>query len=513
MFRDSNVEGIVRFSKRSFHATRITDLCIEICTGYNSTDLNLYMPDALGYLRNMLSRSYSSLLQRTQNLSIEFLNSLDRRPVGRPVSFAALVEGAGTPLPAKGEDPIQVIEQLSKAVGPGLVATPGPRYFGFVIGGSVPASLAADWLTSVWDQNGFSYASSPAAAAVEHIAAHWLLDIFGLPQGSSVGFTTGGTMANFTGLAAARHALYRKLDWDVERQGLIGAPPVTVVTSDESHISLFAALQMLGFGRDRAVRIPTDDQGRMRPEELRSALAGIGMPVLVCAQAGNVNTGAFDPLFDIAECVHAHSGWLHVDGAFGLWAAASPRHRELVRGVELADSIAVDCHKWLNVPYDSGVVFVRDPQAHRAAMSLGAAYYVPLPEHARDNHDWVPEASRRARGFAVYAALRSLGRDGIAEMIDRCCALARRMAERLHKGEGVQILNDVVLNQVLVRFGDSDASTAEAIRSVQEEGTCWLSGTTWHGLRAMRIAVSNWSTTEADIDLSADAILKCAGVR
>jgi glutamate/tyrosine decarboxylase-like PLP-dependent enzyme len=420
----------------------------------------------------------------------------------------------GGPLSASGEDPIQVIGHLAKVIEPGLVATAGPRYFGFVIGGSVPAAMAADWLTSAWDQNGFSHASSPAAAAVEDIAARWLLDIFGLPQGSSVGFTTGCTMANFTGLAAARHALFRQLDWDVERQGLMGAPPITVVTGEESHVSIFASLQMLGLGRDRVVRVPADDQGRMRPRDLQCALAGIRTPVLVCAQAGNVNTGAFDPLSEIADCVHEHAGWLHVDGAFGLWAAASPAYRGLLTGIASADSIAVDCHKWLNVPYDSGVVFVRDPAAHHAAMSLSAAYYAPLPDQARDNHNWIPEASMRARGFAVYAALRNLGRAGTADMIDRCCALARRMADRLSQGADVQILNEVVLNQVLVRFsppggGDADAFTADVIRRVQEDGTCWLSATTWRGMHAMRISVSNWSTSEDDIDLSAAAILRC----
>ena len=420
-------------------------------------------------------------------------------------------------MPAEGEDPVQVIEHLCRTIDPGLVATAGPRYFGFVIGGALPAAIAADWLASVWDQNGFSYASSPAAAAVEDIAARWLIEIFGLPQGTSVGFTTGCTMANFTAIAAARHALYRKLGWDVERHGLLGAPPITVVTSDESHVSVFASLQMLGLGREQVVRIPTDERGRMRPRELRSTLAGIDTPALVCAQAGNVNTGAFDPIFEIAECAHDHSAWLHVDGAFGAWAAVSPVYRGLAAGLELADSIAVDCHKWLNVPYDSGLVFVRDSSAHRAAMSLGAAYYVSPPELSRENHDWVPEASRRARGFAVYAALRTLGRMGLAGMIERCCSLARRMADRLSQGAGVEILNDVILNQVLVRFvppsgGDPDVFTAEVVRRVQEEGTCWLSGTKWHGMIAMRISVSNWSTAEADIDASAAAILRCAGL-
>src|ERR1700733_10944335 len=339
----------------------------------------------------MLPHAFGTLLQRTHDLAIEFLDGVDRRPVGPSVDFTALVESVGGPLPAEGENPIQAIEHLCRTIDPGLVATVGPRYFGFVIGGALPAAVAADWLASAWDQNGFSYASSPAAAAVEDIAARWLLDIFGLPRGSSVGFTTGCTMANFTGLAAARHALFRQLDWDVERQGLIGAPQVTVVTSEESHVSIFAGLQMLGLGRDRVVRVAADEQGRMRPRDLRCALAEIRTPVLVCAQTGNVSTGAYDPVLEIAEIVHEHGGWLHVDGAFGLWAAASPAYRELVRGIEFADSLAVDCHKWLNVPYDSGVVFVRDPAAHHAAMSLSAASYAPLPDQARANHTWAPD--------------------------------------------------------------------------------------------------------------------------
>ena len=323
-------------------------------------------------------------------------------------------------------------------------------------------------------------------------------------------------MANFTGLAAGRHALLAKLGWDVERQGLFGAPAITVVTSDESHVSVFASLQMLGLGSERVVRVPSDDQGRMRSDQLRLILASIQTPVLVCAQAGNVNTGSFDPISEIAACVREHAGWLHVDGAFGLWAAASPAHGSLAQGIELADSVSVDCHKWLNVPYDSGVVLVRDSAAHQAAMTLNASYYVTALRAERDNCNWVPEASRRARGFTVYAALRFLGRNGIGELIDRCCARARQMASRLAQAPGVTILNEVVLNQVLVRFSDpygmdDDEFTAKVIGRVQEDGTCWLGGTMWHGMHAMRISISNWSTTEKDIDLSAEAILRCAG--
>ena len=421
----------------------------------------------------------------------------------------------GGELPVEGEASLHVIQQLWKVADPGLVATVGPRYFGFVVGGSLPVAVAVDWLTTTWDQNGGLYVLSPAAAAAELVAGGWLIDLFGLPRESSVGFVTGGTMANFTALAAARHALFHKLDWDVEEQGLIGAPEITVVTNDESHVSIFASLQMLGLGRGRVVRVPTDEQGRMRPEELKRLLAGIHTPVLVCAQAGNVNTGAFDPIPEIAECVQDYPAWLHVDGAFGIWAAASPRYQALAKGLELADSVSVDCHKWLNVPYDSGVVFVRDAAAHHAAMTLNAPYYVTAPGAERDNSNWVPEASRRARGFTVYAALRSLGRTGIAELVDRCCRLAQQMAALLAQGPGVEILNDVVLNQVLVRFtppagGDANAFTVAVIKRVQEDGTCWLGGTTWHGLRAMRVAVSNWSTTEKDIEVSAAAILRCA---
>jgi len=457
------------------------------------------------------------LLQRTCEIANEYLETVSDRPVALPVDFQDVLASMGGELPLAGEPALQVIEQLRQAADPGLVATAGPRYFGFVVGGSLPAALAADWLATAWDQNAGLYVLSPAAAAAELIAAGWLVDLLGLPEGSGVGFVTGGTMANFTALAAGRHALFRQLDWDVEERGLIGAPEITVVTNEESHVSIFASLQMLGLGRERVIKVPADEQGRLRPDELQRLLGDIRTPVLVCAQAGNVNTGAFDPLPEISACVREHAGWLHVDGAFGVWAAASPRHRALAKGLELADSVAVDCHKWLNVPYDSGVVIVRDAAAHHAAMTLNAPYYVTAPGAERDSSNWVPEASRRARGFAVYAALRSLGRQGIAELVDRCCRLAKQMAGLLAEGAGVEILNDVVLNQVLVRFtppagGDPDAFTAAVIKRVQEDGTCWLGGTTWHGMRAMRVAVSNWSTTEQDIEISAAAILRCAEV-
>ncbi|HEX3249541.1 MAG TPA: aminotransferase class V-fold PLP-dependent enzyme [Pyrinomonadaceae bacterium] len=457
-----------------------------------------------------------NLLNTTSELANEFLDGVAERAVARPVDFEKLLaELNGAGLQHEGDDPKQIVSQLARLAEHAIVATAGPRYFGFVVGGSLPIALATDWLTSAWDQNGAFFAHSPLAAAVEKIAGDWLIDLFGLSKDSSVGFVTGGTMGNFTGLAAGRHALLQELGWDVEKQGLIGAPKITVVASEESHVSVFACLQMLGLGSERVVRVPADGQGRMSADQLRSILAGIETPVLVCAQAGNVNTGSFDPIPEIVSLIHDRPSWLHVDGAFGLWAGASGAHRSLVQGIELADSVSVDCHKWLNVPYDSGIAFVRDAAAHRAAMTLHASYYVTAHSAERDNCDWVPEASRRARGFTVYAALRFLGRKGIEELIDRCCRLARRMADRLAKDPAVSVLNNVVLNQVLVRFSDSSGSgsdefTAEVIRRVQEEGTCWLGGTTWRGMRAMRISISNWSTTERDIDLSADAILRCA---
>jgi glutamate/tyrosine decarboxylase-like PLP-dependent enzyme len=457
------------------------------------------------------------LLGETAKLAADFLERLPDRPVWPPVDLAALREALGGPIPEQGEAAEAVIESLAARAEPGLVASAGPRYFGFVIGGGVPAALAADWLTSAWDQNAAMYATSPAASVIEEVAAGWLVDLFGLPAGSSVGFVTGATMANFTALAAARHRVLGKAGWNHEEDGLTGAPRIAIVAGDEAHVTIFVSLQMLGLGRGQVHRVAADGEGRMRADALRETLARLEGPTIVCAQAGNVNSGAFDPLPDIAGAVHERpNAWLHVDGAFGLWAAASPGLRDRIPGLELADSWTTDSHKWLNVPYDSGIVVVRDAAAHHAAMTLGAAYYVETAGGERDPYNWVPESSRRARGFAVYAALRSLGRAGLAAMLDRCCGLARRMADGLRGAEGVTILNDVVLNQVLVRFepaggGDAtaDAFTRAVIAAVQADGTCWLGGTTWHGMAAMRISVSNWSTTEADADQSVAAILRC----
>lgn len=444
-------------------------------------------------------------LRRASELATSWLASLPERPVGVPVAPADVRSRLGGPLGLEGEDPAEVIDTLAVALEPGLVATPGPRYFGFVTGGSLPAALAADWLVSAFDQNAAMYVMSPGTAVVEEAVAGWLLDLFGLPQQSGVGFVTGGQMANLSCLAAARHALLAAAGWDVEADGLRDAPELTVIVGEQAHATVFQALRLLGLGSAQARRVPADDQGRMLIGELRRTLELADGPVLVCAQAGEVNTGATDPLREITGAVAGHGqAWLHVDGAFGLWAAASPALRPLVDGAELADSWATDAHKWLNVPYDCGVAIVRDATTLSAALAMGAAYLEG--SDARDAYMFTPEASRRARALPVYAALRSLGRHGVAELVERCCALARLAAEELSHCAAVEVLNDVVLNQVLFRV--AGANTAAVIEWVRRDGICWLGGTSWHGEPAIRLSVSNWSTTEADILRSTAAIAR-----
>jgi glutamate/tyrosine decarboxylase-like PLP-dependent enzyme len=452
-------------------------------------------------------------LVRAQELALDFIASLPSRPVGARADAASLLAALGGPIPASGEDAVDVVEHLARSADPGLVATAGPRFFGFVIGGSVPAARAIDSLVGTWDQNAALFAASPAAAVVEDVAAGWILDVLGLPAAASVGFVTGGQMANFTCLAAARHAVLERAGWDVERDGLIGAPRVNVVVSAESHATILAALRLVGLGSGGAIRVPTDAQGRMLGEALTKVLASLEGPTIVCAQAGNVDTGAFDELAAIGALTRAQGAWLHVDGAFGLWAAAAPDRRHLVEGLPLADSWATDAHKWLNVPYDCGIAIVADPATHHGSMTVRGAYLLRGSDGERDNHDWVPESSRRARGFVVYAALRSLGRSGVADLVERSCRLAARMADLLGEEPGITVLNDVVLNQVLLRVEpqdgrDPDQLTREAIAGIQADGTCWLGGTRWHDRQAMRISISNWSTTEADIDRSAAAIVR-----
>lgn len=454
------------------------------------------------------SAVFDEYLERAGAHAGRYLRRLPDRHVGARASREELLTALHVPLPQQGDEGGEVIDLLAGNAEQGAVACNSPRYFGFVIGGAYPVALAADWLVSTWDQNAGIYAISPLVSVVEEVAAQWLLDLFDLPRESGVGFVTGCQMANFTCLAAARHAVLERAGWDVEADGLIGAPRIHVVASAEAHVTIDVALRYLGLGTRSVHRVATDEQGRMDADALRDVLATLEGPVIVCAQAGNVNTGAFDPLAEIGRLARERGAWLHVDGAFGLWARASARHRPLADGVELADSWATDAHKWLNVPYDSGVAMVRDAAAHRAAMTSVAAYLVQTQGAERDAVDWVPEFSRRARGVPVYATLRALGRDGVQDLVDRCCARARQMAEALAREDGVRILNEVALNQVLVRFGDSDELTRAVIDGVQREGTCWLGGTTWKGQGAMRISVSNWATSEEDAARSAQAITR-----
>ena len=390
------------------------------------------------------------------------------------------------------------------------MASAGPRYFGFVIGGALPVAVAADWLTSAWDQNGGGYVVSPALSVAEEVAAGWVRDLLGLPAGCSVGFVTGCQMAHFTCLAAARHAVLRDAGWDVEAEGLQGGPAVRVIAGEQMHVTVTVACRMLGLGAGRVRLVSTDDQGRMLTAELETALAEQDGPTIVCAQAGEINTGAFDPIADIIELCRARGAWCHIDGAFGLWAAVSPRRRGLLQGFERADSWATDGHKLLNVPYDCGIAAVADPSAHRDAMTSTSAY---IPAHDADipwGLDWTPEFSRRARGVPLYAALRSLGRAGLAKMIDGCCDRAEQMADRLAAEDGVEVLNDVVLNQVLVRFDNDDKATNAVIDRTQADGTCWLSGSSFRGQTVMRVSVVGWQTTADDVSRSAEAILAAA---
>jgi glutamate/tyrosine decarboxylase-like PLP-dependent enzyme len=454
-----------------------------------------------------MHKNISSLLGRVQHHASAWFASLDSREVRATISADELRKALGGPLTDEAIDPADVIEVLANAGMRGTVASAGPRYFGFVVGGSLPAALAADWLVSSWDQNCGIYALSPLTSVIERITGSWLLELAGLPSTMSFGFVTGCQMANFTALAAARHGVLQKAGWDVEADGLFGAPPIEVLVSEEAHYTIFMALRLLGLGSARVRRIPTDDQGRMRARDLNDALRAHRGPRIICAQAGNVNTGAVDPLNEIAASAKDCGAWFHVDGAFGLWAAASPDRAALVSGVEKADSVATDAHKWLNVPYDCGIVFCADEAAHRGAMSLAAAYIVATKEE-RDPHEFVPEESRRARAIPVYAALRSLGRKGLAELIERNCRQAHRFAEALQSA-GYDVLNDVTLNQVLVSFGDAE-QTQRVIKAVQEDGTCWCSGTVWKGRTAMRISVSNWSTTDEDVEKSIKAMVSVA---
>jgi glutamate/tyrosine decarboxylase-like PLP-dependent enzyme len=444
------------------------------------------------------------VLESAWRRSVRYLGELPQRSVTPGDAALAALQGLDVPLPVDGHAPADTLGLLDELVSPATMAMVGPRFYGFVTGGSLPAALAANWLAGTWDQNAAFYSATPGVARLEQVALRWLLELLDLPRECGAGFVTGATLANFTALAAARHAVLARAGWNVEADGLFGAPPITVLAGAEAHPSLLKALGMLGLGRSRIVRVPVDAQGRMRAD----ALPAIAGPTILCVQAGNVNTGACDPLVQLVPLARGRDAWVHVDGAFGLWARASARHRALVAGIEQADSWATDAHKWLNVPYDSGLALVRDAGALSAAMAVSADYLPAAAGAERAPCDYTPELSRRARGIEIWAALHSLGRRGVAELVDRNCAQAREFAARL-AAAGYQVLNDVVLNQVLVCFGDA-ARTRAVVAALQREGTCWCGVTVWQGRTAMRISVSNWSTQDEDVERSIAAMLRVA---
>jgi glutamate/tyrosine decarboxylase-like PLP-dependent enzyme len=438
------------------------------------------------------------LLARTARLAADWLRSQDARPVRVSASAAELRERLGGPLPAAPADPLAVVEELAAAAEPGLVAIPSGRYFGFVIGGGLPAAVAADWLTSAWDQCAGPYVCGPAAAVAEEVAGGWLRDLLGLPGRASFAFVPSCQTAHLTMIAAARHHVLRAAGWDTEESGMSGAPSILVLTGERRHATVDRSLRLLGIGRSEVVQVPADDEGRMLPDRLRATLAGWRGPAIICAQAGEITTGAFDDLAAIADIAKAAGAWVHVDGAFGIWAAVSPALRHLVTGLERCDSWAFDAHKWLNVPYDSGLAFCAHPAAHHAAMDVTASYLVRADGDAYEPIDWSPAFSRRSRGFAVYAALKSLGRSGVADLVERSCAHARSFAAGLAGVPGCEVLNEVVLNQVVFRFAD-DRATSRILRDVIDSGEAWLSSTTVDGRKAIRFSVCNWQTSESDV--------------
>jgi glutamate/tyrosine decarboxylase-like PLP-dependent enzyme len=451
----------------------------------------------------------TTLFDRAARVAADHRAELVDGPVSARVSADALKAAVDRDLRDGPTPAAEVLEELVGSFGPGLVGTPGPRFFGFVIGGALPAASAADMVAVGWDQCAFNATLSPAAAVAEDLAAGWLKDLLGLPVDATVGFVTGAQGANTVSLATARHHVLAAVGWDVEREGLLGAPRVRVVASVERHATIDRALRLIGFGTAVVEEVATDANGAIDVDDLAAVLAREEPgPTIVCLQAGNVNTGACDDLRAACAVARRHGAWVHVDGAFGLWAGASPGRAHLVEGMDLADSWSCDGHKWLNVPYDCGFAICAHAQVHASSLSYTAAYLTGQGGSTPALGDLVPESSRRARGFAVWAALRELGRDGVADLVERCCVLAQRFADGLEAG-GAEVVNDVVLNQVLVGFG-SDERTDRVIAAVQREGTCWLGGTTWHGRRLMRVSVSNWSTTEHDIDRSVAAILRVA---
>lgn len=445
---------------------------------------------------------FQEILTEAAARAHHYLQTIRERHVGVLQEALDNLPALGGPLPVEGQDPQSVLKLLDEIGSPATVASMGGRFFGGVIGGALPTAVAAHWLADAWDQNACLFWISPVSAYLEDVVLDWLLTLLGLPPASGGAFVTGTQMADVTALAAARYAILRKVGWDVESEGLFAAPSVTVIVGEEVHATMLKALALLGFGRNRVHTVPADSQGRMRP----SLIPRLQGPAIVCAQVGNVNTGACDPMGEICDVAHSMGAWVHVDGAFGLWAAATPERKHLVDGVARADSWATDAHKWLNVPQDSGIAIVREPEALRRAMSITASYY-PNPG-LREPMQWGPESSRRARAVEIWAALRSLGTAGVADLIERTCKHAARFAEGF-RAAGYEVLNDVVLNQVLISFGD-DATTARTIDAIQAEGTCWCGGTVWKGRKAMRISVSSWATTESDVERSLQAMLAVA---
>ncbi len=452
---------------------------------------------------SVLEVAMNELLEDAAKRAIAYLEGLDSRSVAPTPEAIDKLKLLDERLPEESGDPANTLKILDEVCSPASMAMAGPRFFGFVIGGSLPVSLAANWLAGAWDQNSAFYNATPATAQLEQVALRWLLDLFDLPRDCGGGFVTGATLANFTALAAARNAVLKRAGWNVEADGLFGAPPITVIVGGEVHVSPIKALGMLGLGRTRLIKVPVDNQGRMRTDSLPK----LSSPTIVLVQAGNVNTGAFDPIDEICEIAHQAGAWVHVDGAFGLWATVTPSMAHFTAGIAKADSWATDFHKWLNVPYDSGLALVRDADALQAAMAV-TAEYLPTDSQFRNPADFTPELSRRARGVEVWAALRALGRKGIIDLVERNCRQARRFAERL-RSAGYQVLNDVVLNQVLVSFGDAQ-TTRDVISGIQSDGTCWCGGTVWQGQVAMRISVSSWATTDGDVEKSLEAMLRIA---
>jgi glutamate/tyrosine decarboxylase-like PLP-dependent enzyme len=444
----------------------------------------------------------AELLGEVVRRATAYIRDVGSRRVAPSAASVAALRELGGPLPDSPTTAGGVLELLDRVGSPATVATAGGRFYGFVNGGALPASVAASWMVSAWDQNAALRVMSPAAAAFEDVAIEWVRDVLGLPLGGGGAVVTGATMANVSGLAAARHALLERAGWDVENDGLFKAPPLTVVVGDEVHVSLLKALGLLGLGRQRVHRVAVDGQGRMRVD----ALPALDDRTIVCLQAGNVNTGAFDPAGEICQRARHAGAWVHVDGAFGLWAAASPRYRHLTEEFRDADSWATDGHKWPNVGYDCGFAFVRDVRALRSAMAMSSSYFTP--GELREPSQFSPEMSRRARGIELWATLRSLGRQGLAALIERTCDHAKRFADGLRES-GYQILNDVVINQVLVSFG-TPALTRAVVEQVQNDGTCWCGGTEWQGHAAMRISVSSWATTDDDVEQSLAAIRRVA---